>query len=71
MINDLKSINHFFHLSQTKNGVHFDPNEDNWKVLDSNKCVYFYFNRLKLKKKYLYSLKKIIKWYLENYSIHF
>ncbi len=69
MINDLKSINHFFHLSQTKNGVHFDPNEDNWKVLDSNKCVYFNFNRLKLKKKYLYSLKKIFKWYLENYSI--
>ena len=36
MINDLKSINHFLHVSQTKNGVIFDPNKDNWKIMNKN-----------------------------------
>lgn len=57
MINDLKSINHFFHLSQTKNGVKFDPNQDLWDINDTNRRIKIYFKKLNLDNKNLYSCK--------------
>jgi integrase len=66
---DLKNINRFFRISQTRNGVQFDPNEDIWNITDSNKHVLFTFNRLNLRNKHIYSLKIAFKWYLENRSL--
>lgn len=66
---DLKNINHFFQISQTRNGVQFDPNEEIWSITDSNKRVTFNFNRLNIKDKYLHSSKNTFKWYLENHSL--
>lgn len=68
MINDLKSINHFFHLSQTKNGVKFDPNQDLWDINDTNRRIKIYFKKLNLDNKNLYSCKNVFRWYLENHS---
>ncbi|WP_237946025.1 site-specific integrase [Aliarcobacter butzleri] len=56
-------------MSQTRNGVQFDPNEEQWRITDSNKQVNFNFNRLKLKKQHKFSLKNSFKWYLENHSL--
>lgn len=65
---DLKNINRFFRISQTKNGVQFDPNEDIWDITDSNTRMIFYFTKLNIHNKYLYSCKNMVKWYLENHS---
>lgn len=65
---DLKNINRFFRISQTKNGVQFDPNEDIWDITDSNRKMRFYFTKLNLHNKYIYSCKNAVKWYLENHS---
>jgi integrase len=65
---DLKNINRFFRISQTKNGVQFDPNEDIWNITDSNGRMMFYFTKLNIDNKYLYSCKNTLKWYLENHS---
>ena len=48
MINDLKSINHFLHVSQTKNGVVFDPNKDLWDINDANRRIIFDFKKINL-----------------------
>lgn len=68
MINDLKSINHFLHVSQTKNGVVFDPNKDLWDINDANRRIIFDFKKINLDNKNLYSCKNVFKWYLENHS---
>ena len=56
MINDLKSINHFLHVSQTKNGVVFDPNKDLWDINDANRRIIFDFKKINLDNKNLYNL---------------
>ena len=67
-INDLKNINNFFHIGQTKNGVQFEPNNAVWKFMDSNRNICINFNNICINSKYLYSLKNIFNWYLENHS---
>lgn len=67
--NDLKNINHFFHMSQTKNGVQFDPNNDLWRIEDSSGVANFKFNFFNIPLKNKYSLKNTFKWYLENHSV--
>ena len=65
----LKNINHFFQISQTRNGVKFDPNKDIWKIQDISGSSTFNFNHFNIPPKNKHSLKDTFKWYLENNSI--
>ncbi len=65
---DLKNINHFFQISQTRNGVQFDPNEDTWNIQDISGASVFNFSYFNISPKNKHSLKDTFRWYLENNS---
>ena len=66
---DLKNINRFFQISQTRNGVQFDPNEDIWVIEDISGKTNFDFNYFNSSEKNKHSLKDAFRWYLENHSV--
>lgn len=68
MKTEVLNINHFFNKAQTRNGVIFDPNEEVWEIIDSNRRIVINFNKISINDKFLHSLKKTFKWYLENHS---
>lgn len=65
---DIKNINYFFQMSQTRNGIKFDPNEDKWDITDANRKIRIDFNKLNFNKDSLFGLKNTMKLYFEYQS---
>ncbi len=59
----------FLSMAITKEGIEYDPNEDIWKIKDPFSSRIFHFNKLPIAPEYLYGLKRIFIYYIENNAL--